>query len=707
MPTILGTSVEDLKDAIKEEAHSYAVLLVNLWEEMGLSEEEVKERVQIVASKVPKVMESMVTSDTKNRDKLMRRCKEQQVQVDALSQELEAGGIKVESKVAMMTSLVMHNRDLHDQLHELEMMKEKHMVQIRTLLDKEGSLAKTLGVKSLEVNSRRLPDAATLKRLEKQVEELTRLSEEREEEMFAIKEEVVHLLDVLDLDLNTTSIEEMLIVNQEQFDSLRSKDVEAARQTLNSLRQKVEVKKKEVASLLDKLMVLYDCLVVPLERRSRLCIPEAFSLEELCKVDKVAAIREEVAQLQAVRKENMAEILGRVREELEASWRCRMVGAWTQQMFWRNSVEDPEEELQRIQREVHNIQEDLDKHEETLNKVNTFLERCRLAQELSIRQQDPARLKNRGNALMQEEKDRKKVNALPSLKEELLMRVERWGDIMIQDKRLSELIGSECSFLEKIYETSLSTSSTRPPAKSNRVMSRTAAAVPSSSRPFTRANSTLGLGSSGSLANGGTPSSSSLRAPSSSKVYGTRNRTRMVGGESPLRRPSSVKTPSLRVQESSIIATEASLLLSESIFTESVPLSSTIQDPSADAAATSIKKVWADRARVELIANQVHADQARLEKSTASLQRAKEIAAFANSRLPQPPVAKRKLRRSNSCSDLRTNHKSTKVGMLGGRNAPALVEEQVEARGRGREEMRPVSSRRLVRAVSSTKLFVR
>ena len=88
-------------------------------------------------------------------------------------------------------------------------------------------------------------------------------------------------------------------------------------------------------------------------------------------------------------------------------------------------MEDPEEELQRIQREVHSVQEDLDKHEETLNKVNIFLERCRLAQEFSIRQQDPGRLKNRGNTLMQEEKDRKKVNALPSLKEELLMRVER------------------------------------------------------------------------------------------------------------------------------------------------------------------------------------------------------------------------------------------------------------------------------------------
>ena len=114
---------------------------------------------------------------------------------------------------------------------------------------KEVSLAKTLGVKSMEVNSRRLPDTATVKRLEKQVEELTRLSEEREQKMFAIKEEVIHLLDVLDLDLNTTSIEEMLIVNQDQFDALHSKDIESAQQTLNSLREKVEMKKNEVCSL--------------------------------------------------------------------------------------------------------------------------------------------------------------------------------------------------------------------------------------------------------------------------------------------------------------------------------------------------------------------------------------------------------------------------------------------------------------------------
>ena len=98
---------------------------------MGLSEEEVAERFRTVTSKVQKVTESMVTCDTKYRDKLERRCKEQQAQVDALRQELEAGGIKVEAKVVSMTSLVTQNRDLHQKLLELEMVKEKQMVQLR------------------------------------------------------------------------------------------------------------------------------------------------------------------------------------------------------------------------------------------------------------------------------------------------------------------------------------------------------------------------------------------------------------------------------------------------------------------------------------------------------------------------------------------------------------------------------------------------
>ena len=107
-------------------------------------------------------------------------------------------------------------------------------------------MAKALGEEPLAVDENKIPSTATVRRVEERVEELGLSFEEREEAMFAIKEEVVHLLDVLDLDLNATSVEEMFIVNQEQFESLQPEDMESARQTLGNLRRKVEAKKQEV-----------------------------------------------------------------------------------------------------------------------------------------------------------------------------------------------------------------------------------------------------------------------------------------------------------------------------------------------------------------------------------------------------------------------------------------------------------------------------
>ena len=118
---------------------------------------------------------------------------------------------------------------------------------LRTLLNKERSLAKALGEETLGVDETKIPRTATVRKIEQKVEELGQIFEEREEAMFAIKEEVIHLLDVLDLDLNATSVEEMFIVNQEQFESLQPQDMESARQTLGNLRRKVEAKKQEVS----------------------------------------------------------------------------------------------------------------------------------------------------------------------------------------------------------------------------------------------------------------------------------------------------------------------------------------------------------------------------------------------------------------------------------------------------------------------------
>ena len=96
-----------------------------------MSEAEIEERSGTVVAKVRKVSKEMVTCDTKNRDKMLRRCQQQRVQIKELVDELAAGGIETKADFATSSSLLDQSKNLANKLQELERVKERHMVHIR------------------------------------------------------------------------------------------------------------------------------------------------------------------------------------------------------------------------------------------------------------------------------------------------------------------------------------------------------------------------------------------------------------------------------------------------------------------------------------------------------------------------------------------------------------------------------------------------
>ena len=98
---------------------------------MGLSEAEIEERSLTVVGKVRKVSKEMVNCDTKHRDKMLRRCQQQRVQIEKLVEELAAGGIETKADFATFLSLLDQKKNLSNKQKELELVKERHMVHIR------------------------------------------------------------------------------------------------------------------------------------------------------------------------------------------------------------------------------------------------------------------------------------------------------------------------------------------------------------------------------------------------------------------------------------------------------------------------------------------------------------------------------------------------------------------------------------------------
>ena len=96
-----------------------------------MSEAEIEERSLTVVGKVRKVSKEMVNCDTKHRDKMLRRCQQQRVQIEKLVEELAAGRIETKADFAASSSLLDQSKNLANKLQELELVKEQHMVHIR------------------------------------------------------------------------------------------------------------------------------------------------------------------------------------------------------------------------------------------------------------------------------------------------------------------------------------------------------------------------------------------------------------------------------------------------------------------------------------------------------------------------------------------------------------------------------------------------
>ena len=134
-------------------------------------------------------------------------------------------------------------------------------------MDTEARLAAKLGISIGKKDASLVPVAEIIGSVEKNIEELKQEVEEREMKLFSMKEEVVFLLEALEMDMNATNLDEML-VEDEDYVSLKKTDLENVEATLVDLRKKVKC--KEAETLVQKVAKLYERLRVPQEERSAL-----------------------------------------------------------------------------------------------------------------------------------------------------------------------------------------------------------------------------------------------------------------------------------------------------------------------------------------------------------------------------------------------------------------------------------------------------
>merc|ERR1711915_1105768 len=161
---------------------------------------------------------------------------------------------------------------------------------------------------------------------------------------------------------------------------------------------------------------------------------------------------------------NVEELIKVINQELEVLWvKCMVDEAEQAKLTSQLCNEDRGNVCELLEDEVSRLQCYYDDNKSILSKVLEFSEICHLAVDLRKRMDDPLRLTSRrgGLEILNEEKDRKKVDSLAVLKEELFKLVDMYGSVLIKIRHVTEFIEAEFTKIAELFPSSLNRSSSK------------------------------------------------------------------------------------------------------------------------------------------------------------------------------------------------------------------------------------------------------
>ena len=161
---------------------------------------------------------------------------------------------------------------------------------------------------------------------------------------------------------------------------------------------------------------------------------------------------------------NVEELIKVINQELEALWIKCMVDEAEQAMVTSQLCnEDRGNVCELLEEEVSRLQCYYDDNKPILSKVLEFSKICSLAVDLRKRIDDPLRLTSRrgGLEVLNEEKDRKKVDSIAVLKEDISKLVDKYGDVLVKGRHVEEFIEEEFSKVAELFPSAMNRSSSK------------------------------------------------------------------------------------------------------------------------------------------------------------------------------------------------------------------------------------------------------
>ncbi|XP_038046048.1 protein regulator of cytokinesis 1-like isoform X2 [Patiria miniata] len=411
--------------------------LRDIWDEIGICEEQRVDRQNVVLHHMRNLLSEMVSEEKDLRRRLMASVETCGHEVVTVSKEL---GLKPFQAEEGLTILQLE-KVLRQKVDSLNKEKSERMAILKQLKDREQHLCDLLCTTPYYIPSGTVPTAEQLETLKDHIQTLSTEKDSRQNILSSTKKEIISLLEDLEQGPNT-SFERDIVCEEEDCFLLSKENMEA----LRVLHEELEFKQRENQGIADHLREqiasLWNRLLFPAEERD-----EYLASHRGHKPSDIKVLRQELARLEELKIQNLKRVTEASREEIALWWdkcyysrlqRNDFAGFYDDE-FTEELLLQHDEELARLKayyQENKEIIECIKKREDMWKKMLEFEKKA----------YDPNRYNNRGGNLLQEEKERKKINRdLPKLEKTLAERIS-----MFEEEKGAPFLVDGCRFMDYV-----------------------------------------------------------------------------------------------------------------------------------------------------------------------------------------------------------------------------------------------------------------
>uniref|UniRef100_A0A8C2E1W1 Protein regulator of cytokinesis 1b n=1 Tax=Cyprinus carpio TaxID=7962 RepID=A0A8C2E1W1_CYPCA len=392
--------------------------LKDIWEEIGIPEDQRLERTNVVKNHVKSLLDMMIAEEESLRKRLTASIEKCQNELSKLCLELQLPPFQEDRSSTML----QQEKDLRTRLEVMLKEKNQRTQALKAFTEQDQDLCDLLCFQPFSISADSVPSLEQLEKFRQHISSLTAEKERRRKVFVTLKKQIILCMDDLD-QLPETSFEKDVVCEDEESFCLSKENLDSLKVLLHQLESRKAENERVCGSYREKIHELWERLQIPQEERE--AISEHMTLS---KKRNMEALQAEVKRLEELKLKSIQNVTEAIRNEIAVFWDKCFYSTDQRQAFVPYYDDDFSEELLSLHdAEIVQLKQYYEEHKDLFEGVHKWEESWRLFLELEEKAKDPTRFTNRGGNLLKEEKQRADlVKGLPKLEKKLKAEIEQW-----------------------------------------------------------------------------------------------------------------------------------------------------------------------------------------------------------------------------------------------------------------------------------------